>query len=139
MLDATGRRLLAAGAVGAYWSLYELEAERALAFLPEAIREFFHGDASMALGFGALFALGLYVGRLWALVVPLVPLFFLGVLQIRGYRAPYSEAEPPLTNWPDLLLILGIPIGLGVLIRTAWDRVGAWLGARTRTSTGGSR
>ena len=102
--------------------MYELEAQRALEFLPLEIRQFFHGDTSTTVGFVGLVALGLYVGGWWALGAAALPLLPLTLLQVQEYRAPYHEAQPPLAGWSSLIVILGVPIALGLLLRLGWDR-----------------
>jgi hypothetical protein len=115
---------LALGLVGTYWAAYVLESpQRAVDFLPFAVRQFLHSNASVAIGLGALVALGLYIGRWWAVTVAAIPLGALSVLQVQGHVSPFESATRPLSEWELLLAFFAVPIVVGVFLRLIWDRV----------------
>jgi hypothetical protein len=121
-------RVVVAVAVGLYWTLYNLEVQRAVEPLPQWIRDFLHTNAAIVVIFAALLGAGLYIGRWWALLIAAAPLPALAMLELTGHVPPF-ETEP-LDAWLPILIFYCLPVAFGVTLRRLWT----W--SRGRTSVG---
>lgn len=116
-------KLVATMLVGTYWAIYVLHApQRAVEFLPSAAHQFLASDVSVAIGLEASLALGIYVGRWWAVGAAGIPLIALAAIQAQGHVSPFDGSRP-LADWKPLLAFLAVPIVAGILLRLVYDRV----------------